>query len=70
MSVGYTNDLSYEDTQEQGEIRSLARIAPDTTDALFFTGKEMRSKHSRTIKLQAWRLDRSQNTKNIGKKNP
>jgi len=25
MSVGYTNDLSYEDTQEQGEIRSLSK---------------------------------------------
>jgi len=36
------NDLSHEDMQEQGVIRSLilTRIAPDTTDAPFFTGKE------------------------------
>ena len=32
------NDLSHEDTQEQGVIKRLVRIAPDTTDAPFFTG--------------------------------
>jgi len=35
------NDLSHEDTQEQGVIKSLARIASDAIDAPFFTGKEM-----------------------------
>jgi len=34
------NDLSYEDTQKQGEIRNPARIASDMVDAPFFTGKE------------------------------
>ena len=28
-------------TQKQGEIRNLAKIAPDTANAPFFTGKEM-----------------------------
>ena len=35
-------NLSHEDTQEQGVIRRLARIAPkniDITDAPFFTGE-------------------------------
>jgi len=34
------NDLSYEDTQEQDEIRSFARIASNMADTPFFTGKE------------------------------
>jgi len=41
LDIHIPNDLSHEDTQEQGVIRSLARITPDTTDAPFFTGKEI-----------------------------
>jgi len=40
-------------TKTQGEIRSLARIASDTTDAPFFTRKEM------TIAVKTFKNDKA-----------
>jgi len=51
--------------QEQGVIRSLTRIAPDTTDAPFFTGKEM------TTAVKIFKDDKAPGMDLIeGKRNP